>query len=100
MNKYKKIGLTAIAGSLIANSDFAGELGVSGSAKVDVEQIHGGADDTGKTFAKGNSVTLRGSGELDNSMIVSPWFAVDKVAGVGQANAPCATLSVSGSSDS
>ena len=35
MNKYKKIGLTALAGSLVATSAFAGELGVSGSGELD-----------------------------------------------------------------
>ena len=30
----KKIGLTALAGSLIATSAFAGELSLSGSAKM------------------------------------------------------------------
>ena len=32
MNKIKKIGLTALAGSLIATSAFAGEMTVTGGA--------------------------------------------------------------------
>ena len=32
MNNFKKIGLTALAGSLIATSAFAGSMSVSGSA--------------------------------------------------------------------
>ena len=44
MNKYKKIGLTALAGSLVATSAFAGELGVSGSASNKrMEHTNGGA---------------------------------------------------------
>ena len=34
MNKIAKIGLTALAGSLVATSAFAGAMSVSGSAKV------------------------------------------------------------------
>jgi outer membrane protein OmpU len=34
MNNIKKIGLTALAGSLVATSAFAGAMSVSGSAKV------------------------------------------------------------------
>ena len=34
MNNMKKIGLTALAGSLVATSAFAGAMSVSGSAKV------------------------------------------------------------------
>jgi len=34
MNNLKKIGLSALAGSLVATSAFAGEMSVSGSAKA------------------------------------------------------------------
>ena len=34
MNKFKKIGLTALAGSLVAVSAQAGELSVSGGVNV------------------------------------------------------------------
>jgi len=78
MNKYKKIGLTALAGSLVATSAFAGELGVSGSASMNVEHTNGGAANTGKTFSMGNSVTFSGSGELDNGMTVSLSFTLDQ----------------------
>ena len=36
MNNLKKIGLTALAGSLVATSAFAGELTASGSASMGV----------------------------------------------------------------
>ena len=78
MNKYKKIGLTALAGSLVATSAFAGELSVSGSASMNVEHTNGGAANTGKTFSMGNSVTFSGSGELDNGMTVSLSFTLDQ----------------------
>ena len=34
MTNLKKIGLTALAGSLVATTSFAGSLGLSGAAKV------------------------------------------------------------------
>jgi outer membrane protein OmpU len=50
----KKIGLTALAGSLVATSAFAGEMTVAGGASLNVEHTNGGAGDTGKTFSMGN----------------------------------------------
>ena len=44
MNKFKKIGLTALAGSLVATSAFAGSLSVSGSASIGVNNVTGTAD--------------------------------------------------------
>ena len=34
MNKFKKIGLTALAGSLVATSAYAGAMSVSGGASM------------------------------------------------------------------
>ena len=50
----KKVGLTALAGSLVATSAFAGEMSVAGSASLNVEHTNGGAASTGKTFSMGN----------------------------------------------
>jgi outer membrane protein OmpU len=44
MNKFKKIGLTALAGSLVATSAFAGELSVTGSASMEVNNLTGTSD--------------------------------------------------------
>ena len=104
MNKYKKIGLTALAGSLVATSAFAGELGVSGSACMNVEHTNGGAANVGKTFSMGNSVKFSGSGELDNGMTVSLSFELDQgddstTAGAAYSGGPFDGHSVSISSD-
>ena len=78
MNNLKKIGLTALAGSLVATSAFAGELTVTGAASMGVANITGTADDSlGKNFSMGNSVYLAGSGEMDNGMTVSISFELD-----------------------
>ena len=103
MNKYKKIGLTALAGSLVATSAFAGELSVSGSASINMEHTNGGAADKGKTFSMGNSVKFSGSGELDNGMTVSLSFELDQgddETDVSGATAPFDGHSVTVSSDS
>ena len=78
MNKFKKIGLSALAGSLVAVSANAGEMSVAGSASVAVEHINGGAASAGKSWSMGNQLTFSGSGELDNGMNVSLSFIIDQ----------------------
>ena len=74
----KKIGLTSLAGSLVASSAFAGEMSVAGGASINVEHINGGAADTGKAWSMGNQLTFSGSGELDNGMSVALSFVIDQ----------------------
>ena len=74
----KKIGLTALAGSLVATSAFAGAMSVTGGASINVEHINGGAADTGKAWSMGNQLTFSGSGELDNGLNVSLSFVIDQ----------------------
>jgi len=78
MNQFKKIGLSALAGSLVAVSANAGEMSVSGSASVGLEHINGGAANAGKSWYMGNQLTFSGSGELDNGMNVSLSFIIDQ----------------------
>ena len=79
----KKIGLTALAGSLVATSVYAGELAVSGSASMKVVHVNGGAANAGKAWSMGNSVTFSGGGELDNGMTVAVSFELDQGAADG-----------------
>ena len=78
MNKFKKIGLSALAGSLVAVSANAGEMSVAGSASMAVEHVNGGAASTGKSWSMGNQLTFTGGGELDNGMNVSLSFVLDE----------------------
>jgi outer membrane protein OmpU len=78
MNKFKKIGLSALAGSLVAVSANAGEMTVAGSASVGLEHINGGAASAGKSWSMGNQLTFTGGGELDNGMNVSLSFIIDQ----------------------
>ena len=79
----KKIGLTALAGSLVATSVYAGELAVKGSASMKVVHVNGAAANTGKAWSMGNSVTFTGGGELDNGMTVAVSFELDQGAADG-----------------
>ena len=73
MNKFKKIGLTALAGSLVAVSAQAGELSVSGGVNVTLKS--GTASSTTNTSGRGigtdKDVAFSGSGELDNGISFS-----------------------------
>ena len=81
MNKLTKIGLTALAGSLVAVSAHAGSMSVSGSASLTISDAD--VDNTQATTAEGNlwtmgdSLTFTGGGELDNGMTVAVSYEYD-----------------------
>ena len=74
----KKIGLTALAASLVSVSAHAGEVTVAGSASMTVEGYTGENLNAGSGFSMGNQLTFSGSGELDNGMNVSISFVLDQ----------------------
>ena len=74
MNNFKKIGLTALAGSLVATSVFAGEMSVSGGASFTMMNHSNVNDQDGKTMKMGNQLTFTGGGEMDNGMSVALIF--------------------------
>jgi outer membrane protein OmpU len=65
----KKIGLTALAGSLVATSAFAGELSLAGGAKFAYKNTE--AKNVASHFSMDQEITASGSAELDNGMTVS-----------------------------
>ena len=69
----KKVGLTALAGSLVATSAFAGELTLSGGAKMSYVTNDGNqkVGDTAGRFAMDQEISASGSGELDNGFVVT-----------------------------
>ena len=102
MNNIKKIGLTALASSLVATSVYAGEMSVAGSASFTMENYSG--TDGGKSLSMGNQLTFTGGGEMDNGMNVSLSFVLDQgdnetdtTAGAG--TAPFDSHSIAVSSD-
>ena len=79
MNNFKKIGLTALAGSLVAFSATAGEMSVSGSfgatysttngnvgSQNDTYDLQGANPDHTSGLGTDKDFSVSGSGELDN----------------------------------
>ena len=77
MNKFKKIGLTALAASLVSVSAQAGAMSVAGSASMNAGAYSGPEHNGGTTFSMGNQLTFTGSGELDNGITASLSFVQD-----------------------
>ena len=75
MNKITKIGLSALAGSLVAMSVNAAEMSVTGGASLTVSDQGLGTE--GNKWTMGNSITFAASGELDNGMSVSASYELD-----------------------
>ena len=79
MTNLKKVGLTALAGSLVAVSAQAGSLSVSGGAEMSYTGME--TNQTGATVSRMNNngnrfgvekfISFNGSGELDNGHTVS-----------------------------
>ena len=70
MTNLKKLGLTALAGSSVATTGYAGSLDVSGAAKVSYNSGNNGANN-GNPFSMTRDINFSGSGEMDNGMTVS-----------------------------
>ena len=64
MTNLKKLGLSALAGSLVAVSAQAGEIAVTGSANV--TYVTGETANGGKTIGTDRDVAFTGTGEMDN----------------------------------
>ncbi len=75
MNNIKKIGLSALAGSLVAVSAYAGEMAVTGGLTATYASKSGdtgtAADDHGRGFSTATDLTFTGNAELDNGWTVS-----------------------------
>jgi len=104
MNNLKKIGLTALAASLVSTSVFAGEMTVTGAASMTVEGYSGTSRNAGTAYSMGNSLDFKGSGELDNGLNVSLSMTLDQGddetdTATGAAGSPFDSHSVTISSD-
>ena len=79
MNKYTKIGLTALAGSLVAGSVSAAEMSASGSATL----TYTGGDEKathGNGWVMGDSVTFSASGDVNDFTVT---YSVELDRGIG-----------------
>ena len=70
MTNLKKLGLSALAGSLVATTGYAGTLDVTGAAKVSYVSKDE-TEVTGNPFSMTRDFKLSGSGEMDNGMTIS-----------------------------
>jgi outer membrane protein OmpU len=71
MDNLKKIGITALAGTLASVSAAqAGSMSVSGTAELSYVQKDS-TEMTGNPIGMGKDITFNGSGELDNGWTVS-----------------------------
>jgi outer membrane protein OmpU len=74
MNKFKKIGLSALAGSLVAMSASAYEITMSGGASVAATT----ADDNAKTgYYMNDSITFTVAGETDGGLSITTKLELD-----------------------
>ena len=74
MNNFKKIGLSALAGSLVAVSAHAAEISMSGGASVAISS----GDDAGKsTYYQNDSITFTVSGETDGGLSITTSLELD-----------------------
>ena len=94
----KKIGLTALAASLVSVSAHAGEMSVAGGASIGLKNTS--KTSTGKSWTMGNQLTFSGSGELDNGMNVSLSMVIDQGDDTAASTGPFDSHSVTVSSDS
>ena len=71
MNNLKKIGITALAGTLASVSAAqAGSMAVTGSAVITYQQLDSNVT-TGNPIGMSKDLTFKGAGELDNGWTVS-----------------------------
>ena len=80
MNNFKKIGLSALAGSLVAVSANALEMSVSGGASLTISDQGNAVE--GNTWTMGDGLTFSASGETDGGITVSTSYTLDGAGGI------------------
>jgi len=96
MNNLKKLGLTALAGSLMATSAYAADYTIAGGASMDIKNRDHLSN--GRSIGMGNQLNFTASGETDGGLTVSTAFELDQGAAGG--SGPFDNHSVSVGSDS
>ena len=77
MNNLKKIGLSALAGSLVSFSAGAAEMSVSGGASISFDDTNRGKATRGNGFYMGDSLNFSASGETDNGIAITVKYEID-----------------------
>jgi outer membrane protein OmpU len=78
MNNLKKIGLSALAGSLVAMSVNAAELAITGAASISFSDTNQGKADRGNGFSMGDSINFNFTGETDGGLGVKVHYELDQ----------------------
>jgi outer membrane protein OmpU len=79
MTNVKKLGLTALAGSLVATSAYAGALDVTGTAKVTYASLDE-SEVTGNPYSMSQGMGFSGSGEIDDIGTLSYTYSATNMA--------------------
>ena len=78
MNNLRKIGLSALAGSLATFSVNAADVSVSGGASISFDDTNRGKGDRGNGFYMGDSLKFNMSGETDGGLGVAVYYEIDQ----------------------
>ena len=92
MNNLKKVGLTALAGTLVSVSANALDLSVTGGASISFAGEE--AVNTGNGWSMNDGVTFTASGEMDNGWNVTVKQIIDSSDGAAGAIMDTRTLSI------
>ena len=82
MNNLRKIGLSALAGSLATFSVNAADFSVSGGASITFDDPNRGFSDRGNGFYMGDSLKFNASGETDNGVGIAVMYELDGTAAI------------------
>ena len=77
MNNLRKIGLSALAGSLATFSVNAADMSVSGAASITFDDTNRGKGSKGNSFYMGDSIKFNASGETDGGLGVAVYYEID-----------------------
>jgi outer membrane protein OmpU len=77
MNNLKKIGLSALAGSLATFSATAADFSVTGGAALYFDDPNRGSGSKGNSFYMGDSLKFNASGETDGGLTVGVYYELD-----------------------
>ena len=75
MNNFKKIGVSALAGSLMAFSANAVDMSVTGGASLTFGDY--GADTTNNAWSSGDGLTFSATGETDGGLTITSSLVLD-----------------------
>ena len=78
MNNLKKIGLSALAGSLATFSAQAADFSVTGGAALYFDDPNRGSGSKGNSFYMGDSLKFNASGETDGGLTVGVYYEIDQ----------------------